>query len=216
MLRLHWSPVYQWYCKTQPRFSFQDWSSWQLSAKALLELSEAQGHAPSWRQPTPVAGWYRSIKAQAFSFKVGQFCRACSAPDLSLRWLRFVLRRACMLGCFGCVQLFVTVWTLARQAPLSVRFSRQESWSGLPFPPPGHEIALQLNSFLCTILCMLLSHSVDWPSHSVTQCPTLCDSMDYSLPGSSVHGIFPARILEWVAISSFKGSFWSKDRTHVS
>ena len=37
---------------------------------------------------------------------------------------------------------------------------------------------------------------------SVTQsCPTLCDPMDCSLPGSSVHGIFQARILEWVAIS---------------
>ena len=32
-------------------------------------------------------------------------------------------------------------------------------------------------------------------------CPTLCDPMDYSLPGSSVHGIFQARVLEWVAIS---------------
>ena len=36
----------------------------------------------------------------------------------------------------------------------------------------------------------------------VTQsCPTLCDSMDCSLPGSSVHGIFQARVLEWAAIS---------------
>ena len=36
----------------------------------------------------------------------------------------------------------------------------------------------------------------------VTQsCPTLCDPMDCSLPGSSIHGIFQARILEWVAIS---------------
>ena len=36
----------------------------------------------------------------------------------------------------------------------------------------------------------------------VTQsCPTLCDPMDYSLPGSSIHGIFQARVLEWVAIS---------------
>ena len=32
---------------------------------------------------------------------------------------------------------FVTPWTVARQAPLSVGFSRQEYWSGLPFPPPG-------------------------------------------------------------------------------
>ena len=36
----------------------------------------------------------------------------------------------------------------------------------------------------------------------VTQsCPTLCDPMDYSLPGSSIRGIFQARVLEWVAIS---------------
>ena len=36
------------------------------------------------------------------------------------------------------VQLFVTPWTVARQARLSMGFSRQEYWSGLPFPPPGH------------------------------------------------------------------------------
>ena len=41
----------------------------------------------------------------------------------------------------------------------------------------------------------------------VTQlCPTLCDPMDCSLPGSSVHGIFQARILEWVATSFSRGS----------
>ena len=37
-------------------------------------------------------------------------------------------------------------------------------------------------------------------------CPTLCNPMDGSLPGSSVHGIFQARILEWIAISSSRGS----------
>ena len=37
-------------------------------------------------------------------------------------------------------------------------------------------------------------------------CPTLCDPMDYNLPGSSVHGIFQARVLEWVAISISRGS----------
>ena len=35
------------------------------------------------------------------------------------------------------VQLFATPWTVAYQAPLSIGFSRQESWSGLPFPSPG-------------------------------------------------------------------------------
>ena len=38
---------------------------------------------------------------------------------------------------FSCVQLFATLWTVAHQAPLSMGFSRQEYWSGLPFPPPG-------------------------------------------------------------------------------
>ena len=44
---------------------------------------------------------------------------------------------ACMLSHFHCVRLFVTPWTVAHQAPLSVGFSRQEYWSGLPCPPPG-------------------------------------------------------------------------------
>ena len=35
------------------------------------------------------------------------------------------------------VQLFATLWTVAPQAPLSMGFSRQEYWSGFPFPPPG-------------------------------------------------------------------------------
>ena len=47
-------------------------------------------------------------------------------------------------------------------------------------------------------------------------CPTLRDPMDYSLPGSSVHGISQARILEWVAISFSRGSSQPRDRTHVS
>ena len=46
-------------------------------------------------------------------------------------------------------------------------------------------------------------------------CPTLCDLMDCSLPGSSVSGISQARILEWVAMPSFRGSFWPRDQIHV-
>ena len=42
-----------------------------------------------------------------------------------------------MLTCFSRVQLFAALWTVAHQAPLSLGFSRQEYWSGLPFPPPG-------------------------------------------------------------------------------
>ena len=47
-------------------------------------------------------------------------------------------------------------------------------------------------------------------------CLTLCYPMDCSPPGSSVHGIFQARILEWVAISFSRGSFGLRDPTQVS
>ena len=47
-------------------------------------------------------------------------------------------------------------------------------------------------------------------------CPTLCDPMDCSPPGSSVHGISQARILVWVAMISSRGSSWPWDWTHVS
>ena len=47
-------------------------------------------------------------------------------------------------------------------------------------------------------------------------CPTLCDPMDCNPPGFSVHGILQARILEWVAISSSKGSSPPRDQTPVS
>ena len=51
----------------------------------------------------------------------------------------------------------------------------------------------------------------------VTQsCLTLCDPTDCSLPGSSIHGIFQARVLEWVAIPFSRGSSQPRDRTQVS
>ena len=47
-------------------------------------------------------------------------------------------------------------------------------------------------------------------------CRTLCDPMDCSLPGSSVHGIFQAVVLEWIAISFSRGSSQPRDQTQVS
>ena len=55
-------------------------------------------------------------------------------------------------------------------------------------------------------LCVLVTQS----------CTTLCDPMDCSPPGSSVHGIFQARILECVAIPFSRGSSWPRDWTQVS
>ena len=56
-----------------------------------------------------------------------------------------------------------------------------------------------------------------YESALVTQsCSTLCKLMDSSPPGSSVHGIIQARILEWVTIPFYWGSSWPKDRTQVT
>ena len=48
-----------------------------------------------------------------------------------------IISCACMLSCFSCVRPFVTLWSVACQVLLSMGFSRQEHWSGLPCPPPG-------------------------------------------------------------------------------
>ena len=51
---------------------------------------------------------------------------------------------------------------------------------------------------------------------SLQSCLILCNGMDCSLPSSSVDGILKARIQEWVAVLSSRGSFWPRDQTHIS
>ena len=63
--------------------------------------------------------------------------------------------------------------------------------------------------FLEKMGCMCMCSVAQWY-------PTLCDPMDCSPPGSSVHGVFLARIFEWVAISFSRGSSWLRDQTHIS
>ena len=65
-------------------------------------------------------------------------------------------------------------------------------------------------------LLSFLSKKSEKESEVAQLCPTLCDPMDCSPPGSSVHGIFWARILEWVAISFSRESSCPRDRTQVS
>ena len=100
------------------------------------------------------------------------------------------------------LQVFATPWTVAHQTPLSVGFSRQECWSGLPCPPPGDlpdpgikavspsTPALQVDSLpLSHEGSPAMEYSVSSVQFSsVTQsCPTLCDPMNCSTPGLPVH-----------------------------
>ena len=63
---------------------------------------------------------------------------------------------------------------------------------------------------------MVLGKVYESESEVAHLCLTLCDPMDCSLPGSSVHGIFQAIVLEWIAISFSRGSSRPRDRTRVS
>ena len=56
---------------------------------------------------------------------------------LNIYWNNEYFFTGCVLNYFSRVQLFVTLWTVACQVPLSLGFSRQEYWSGVPGPPPG-------------------------------------------------------------------------------
>ena len=66
------------------------------------------------------------------------------------------------------------------------------------------------------VVCFFEEWTVCVCTESLQLCLTLCDPMDYSLLGSSVHGITQARILEWVVLPSSRGSSQSRDWTHVS
>ena len=195
-----------------------------------------------------------------------------------------------MLSHFSHVRLCATPETAAHQAPPSLGFSRQEHWSGLPFPSPTHESekwkwsrsvvsdpqrphGLQPSRLLhpwdfpgkstgVGCHCLLRDYTLDicrsemktaitpkfigadlWqhcsPSHKTANYPNgqtmLCADNRIPLlfscyvmsdsfvapwtvapPGSSVHGISQARVLEWIAISFSKRSSWPRDGTHVS
>ena len=78
-------------------------------------------------------------------------------------------------------------------------------WSGaggVSFPNPYSLISIQSVSKVVAFPSALLQDGLFKKESEVTQlCPTLCDPMDCSLPGSSVHGILQAIVLEWIAIS---------------
>ena len=113
------------------------------------------------------------------------------------------------------IWLFVTPWTVARQAPLSLGFPRQNYWSGLPVPSPYSFIFNDCIYHLCIILYLFTYFlSCRWLPvycYCVRMCGQSCLIATpwtiYSLPGSFVHGILQARILEWVVMSSPRGIF---------
>ena len=115
-------------------------------------------------------------------------CKILICILINIRYVIFQYMLLLLLSRFSHVQLCVTPQMALHQAPPSLEFSRQEHWSGLPFPSPMHESENE--------------------NEVAQSCPTLQDPMDCSLPGSSVHGICQARVLEWVAIAFFYSSIY--------
>ena len=119
------------------------------------------------------------------------------------------------------IRVSVTLWTVAHQAPLSMGFSRQE-WAGCHALLQGIFLTQGSNSHLLGLLHFQggslppvlpgkqLASTVSpitagtmpaAAAKSLQSCPTLCDPIDGSPPGSPIPGILQARTLEWVAIS---------------
>ena len=98
------------------------------------------------------------------------------------------------LSCFSRVWLFATLWTVACQVPLSTGFSRQEYWSGLPFPPPGN---------------------LPYPGIELTESPTSSawqvNSLLLSHPGSPSLTIWPSSWAPWYLHKGTENSSPSKN-----
>ena len=116
---------------------------------------------------------------------------------INIHWISQLL--SSWIGCMDVVmaKTACTVFSKNSQSvPLSSWWCLRMNWPGRhPFDTIG----------VCVCVCM-----------HTQSCLTLCDHMSCSLPSSSVHGIFQARILEWVAISFSRGSLQPRDRTCIS
>ena len=134
---------------------------------------------------------------------------------------RSVLFSISYIYCCSVAQSSLTLYklmTVAHQVPLSMGFSKKEYWSGFLFPSSGHlpDPGIKLMSPASPALAGRFL-PLTWKSSEIAQsCPTPHDPVGCSLPGSSIHGILQARILEWVAISFSRGSSRPRNQTRVS
>ena len=106
----------------------------------------------------------------------------------------------------GYARMFLGSFLEESVAPERYKFT--SLWNNIPVPIPRSQMKEKEPGVfrICSYYCCLVAK----------MCPNSCDPMDCSTPGSSVYGIFQARILEWVAISSSREAFPPRDRTCIS
>ena len=133
------------------------------------------------------------------------------------KWLWVLVTRVTQL----CLTLYNPMDCLS---PLSMEFSRQEYWSGLPFPSPGNlpNLGIKLRSFGPQAESFPSeppgNHLSGYAAKSLQSCLTLCNPIDGSPPGSTTPGILQVRTLEWVVISFSSAWKWKlkvKSLSHV-
>ena len=112
------------------------WTGWCAILSHKYEYSTAGMTEQQDKEQGRFLGlWWLQRAASSY---LGQLLCEWERTPTSFKPLLFVMLCVCApLSCFSYVQLFVMPWTVAHQAPLSLGFSRQEYWSGLPFPSPG-------------------------------------------------------------------------------
>ena len=142
------------------------------------------------------------------------------SPVLQANSLPFELQGVVGVCIQLCLYSVATLWTVAHQVLCPWGFPGKDTGVGCHLLLQGIFPTQGLN------LCLLhLLHFLHWQADSLTtvspesdvaqSCQTLCDPVDCSLPGFSIHGILQARILEWVTISFSRGSSQHRDRTRV-
>ena len=158
------------------------------------------------------------------------FCSPWGHKELdTTEWLNWPELIMCILSgtlyMLSCVQLFPTPWTVAHQAPLSMGFSRQDYWSGLPFPSPGDlpdagiepgSPTLQADSFLSepTIL------KIHWQKYERTYiCTRLCKAALFitAKEWKQAQMFSDRELTEWTGVINKNGLFmqlWDKNEEY--
>ena len=176
---------------------------------------EITGLPPGWGAGSPPILWSNLGSAKLIFRWSGAISHIlASLPVCQLVWLGLVYLCECMPA-QSCPTLqshelqparFLCPWDFpGKNTGVGYHFLLQRI-----FPIQGLNVGLLHGR---QSLYYLRHHGRPYTSHSevAQSCLTLCDPMDCSLLGFSVHGIFQARVLEWVAISFSRGSSWPRD-----